>query len=395
MMYASDPSGPRDMLVVDDDLRCRRLLEEYLLSAGYEVRTAADGRSAIAMAHEKVPDVVFLDVMMPDMTGLEVCRQLKTHPRTRLCQVMMVTALSGTPHQVEGLDNGADDFVSKPVRRDEFLAKVRSLVRARRLLFELEEARETLERHNQKLEQLEALKETLTETLVHDLKNPLAAVIGNLELLERKGDERTRDLVRRCKTGASRLHRMILDLLDVAHLEEGVLPLGSEPVDAVELARRACEEFETAAAQRDVRLALEAPEGGCPVSGDASMLRRVVDNLIANALEHSPPRTEVAVRVERRDEGVELSVCDQGSGVPEAYREKIFEKYARLELRKTGVVGNRGLGLTFCRMAVEAHGGTIWVEQAPGGGARFRAVLPASDPVGEPGGGEAALMASR
>lgn len=393
MIHASESSGRPDMLVVDDDLRCRRLLEEYLLSAGYEVRSAADGRSAVAMAHEKVPDVLFLDVMMPDMTGLEVCRELKTHPRTRLCQVMMVTALSGTPHQVEGLDNGADDFVSKPVRRDEFLAKVRSLLRARRLLIELEQAREILEQHNRKLKELEALKESLTETLVHDLKNPLAAVIGNLELLERKGDERTRDLVRRCKTGASRLHRMILDLLDVARLEDGGLPLRFEPVDAGELARRACEEFETPAEQRSVRLVLEAPEGGLPVSGDASMLRRVVDNLIANALEHSPAGTEVTVRVTRRDEGVELSVSDQGSGIPEAYREKIFEKYARLELRQAGVAGNRGLGLTFCRMAIEAHGGTIWVEPTPGGGALFRAVLPASDHVGEPA--EAALVGSR
>lgn len=393
MKQPTDRNRPPDMLVVDDDLRCRRLLEEYLLSAGYEVRGAADGRSAIAMAHEKVPDILFLDVMMPDMTGLEVCRELKTHPRTRLCQVMMVTALSGTSHQVEGLDNGADDFVSKPVRRDEFLAKVRSLLRARRLLVELEQARETLERHNHKLEQLEALKETLTETLVHDLKNPLAAVIGNLELLERKGDDRTRELVRRCKTGATRLHRMILDLLDVARLEEGALPLRPEPVDMAELARRACEELETPAAQRNVALALDVPEGGCPVHGDISMLRRVLDNLIANALDHAPANTEVTVRVAWRDEGVELSVRDHGGGIPEEYREKIFEKYARLELRQAGVAGNRGLGLTFCRMAIEAHGGTIWVEPAPGGGALFRAVLPASDRAGEPA--EPALAASR
>jgi signal transduction histidine kinase len=383
MIPTSPFDGRPDMLVVDDDLRCRKLLEEYLLSAGYQVRSAPDGRTAIALAFEKVPDIVFLDVMMPDRTGLDVCRELKSHPRTRLCQVMMVTALSGTPHQVEGLDNGADDFVSKPVRREEFLAKVRSLLRARRLLVELERARESLERHAQKLEQLESLKETLTETLVHDLKNPLAAVLGNLELLERKGDERTRELVRRCKTGASRLHRMILDLLDVARLEEGALPIRPEPVDAVELARRALDEFEAPAAQRGVRLVLQSPEGVSRVHGDPSMLRRVLDNLLANALEHSPAGTEVTVRVAVRDEGVELSVADQGAGIPEGYREKIFEKYARLELRQAGVVGNRGLGLTFCRMAIEAHGGTIWVEPAAGGGAWFRALLPASDSVQE------------
>ncbi len=379
MSHPMDRPEQAEMLVVDDDPRNRRLLEEYLLSAGHRVRSAVDGQSAITMAHERVPDIVFLDVMMPDMTGLEVCRRLKAHPHTRLSQIMMVTALAGTPHQVEGLDNGADDFVSKPVRREEFLAKVRSLLRARRLLIELQEARVTLEQRNQKLEQLEILKETLIQTLVHDLKNPLSAVLGNVELLERKCDEKTREVLRRCKTGASRMHRMILDLLDVARLEEGGLPLHAECVDTVDVARRACEDFEAPAAQRNVRLHLETPRDSCRVSGDASILRRVFDNLIANAVEHSPSGAQVTVGLANREEGVELSVADQGSGVPEAYREKIFEKYARLELREVGIVGNRGLGLTFCRMAVEAHGGTIWVEAAPSGGALFRVLLPASD----------------
>ena len=98
------------ILVVDDDPRNRKLLEEYLLGAGYGVRVAADGRTALAMAAERPPDLVLLDVMMPDLSGLEVCRQLKNEPRTRLCQVVLVTALDGVPQRVEGLDTGADDY---------------------------------------------------------------------------------------------------------------------------------------------------------------------------------------------------------------------------------------------------------------------------------------------
>jgi len=176
---SSSPHTP-DVLVVDDDPRNRKLLEEYLVGAGYKVRVAQDGRSALAEAAERAPDLVLLDVMMPDLSGLEVCRKLKSDPRTRLSQVVLVTALDGTPHRVEGLDTGADDYVSKPVRREEFMAKVRSLLRARRLLAEVEEARATLAIRNAQLEELEALKETLSQTLVHDLKNPLAAVLGNL-----------------------------------------------------------------------------------------------------------------------------------------------------------------------------------------------------------------------
>ena len=368
-----------DVLVVDDDPRNRRLLEEYLVSAGYDVRLAPDGESALRMAAERPPDLVLLDVMMPDLSGLEVCRRLKADARTRLAQVVLVTALDGTPHRVEGLDTGADDYVAKPVRREEFMAKVRSLLRARRLMAELEEARATLAARNAKLEELEALKETLTQTLVHDLKNPLAAVLGNLELMERKVGEPALHLVVRSKAAAWRMHQMILNLLDVGQLEEGKLVLRLESVDARSLVKKACQEMDHAAAQRKVSFDIAVGGEDGTIRGDVAVLRRVIDNLLSNAIEHSPPNGKITVKVIPCDEGIEIAVADQGTGVPAEFRERIFEKFQRLENRKTVPGANRGLGLTFCRLAVEAHGGTIWVDDAPGGGAMFRALLPSSE----------------
>jgi signal transduction histidine kinase len=374
-----------DILVVDDDPRNRKLLEEYLIGAGYDVRLAADGRTALASAMERPPDLVLLDVMMPDLSGLEVCRQLKNDARTRLSQVALVTALDGAPHRVEGLDTGADDYISKPVRREEFMAKVRSLLRARKLLAELDEARSTLAARNAKLEELEELKETLTQTLVHDLKNPLAAVLGNLELMERKADEPILHLVRRSKAAAWRMHQMILNLLDIGQLEEGKLVLHPESIEASGLARKACAEMEGGAAQRGVRLEVAAGSDQAVVRGDVTVLRRVMDNLLANAIEHSPKGGVVKVAVTPCDEGIEIAVSDQGPGVPPAFRERIFEKFQRLESRKSVPGANRGLGLTFCRLAVEAHGGTIWVDDAPGGGALFRALLPSTEAEADAG----------
>jgi signal transduction histidine kinase len=115
------------------------------------------------------------------------------------------------------------------------------------------------------------------------------------------------------------------------------------------------------------------------MKGDGAVLRRVLDNLLSNAIEHSPQGGVVRVAVAPCEEGIEISVSDQGSGVPPEHREKIFEKFQRLESRKSVPGANRGLGLTFCRLAVEAHGGTIWVDDAPGGGALFRALLPATE----------------
>jgi two-component system, sensor histidine kinase and response regulator len=374
----SIPHTP-DVMVVDDDPRNRKLLEEYLVGAGYDVRTAGDGRSALAMANERPPDLVLLDVMMPDLSGLEVCRLLKSDPRTRLCQVVMVTALDATPHRVEGLDTGADDYIGKPVRREEFMAKVRSMLRARRLLAELENARETVAARNAKLEELEGLKETLTQTLVHDLKNPLAAVLGNLELMERKVEEPVLNLVRRSKGAAWRMHQMILNLLDIGQLEEGKLTLHPGTIDAGSLAQKACQEMEGGAAQRGIRIEVSAEEDVAVVKGDVAVLRRVFDNLLSNAIEHSPQGGVVTVAVIPCEEGIEIAVTDQGPGVPPEFRERIFEKFQRLESRKSVPGANRGLGLTFCRLAVEAHGGTIWVDDAPAGGAIFRALLPATE----------------
>jgi len=375
---SADEQRPARMLVVDDDPRSRRLLEGFLLSEGYAVRAAADGPTALAMVNEQVPDVVLLDVMMPVMTGYEVCKILKSQARSRLCQVMLVTALDSIPDKVEGLDTGADDYTPKPVRRDEFLAKVRALVRARRLLLDLEQAREALAARNEELQ----LKKTLAQTLVHDLKNPLSVILGNLDLLERRSPPESQLSILRSKQGARRMLKMILNLLDVEALEEGRLSLDPDAVDATELAHAAVEEAEITAQQKKLRLVVDS-EGPSRIMADRVLLRRVLDNLISNAIVHSPIGGTITIRVHRREEGVEISVVDEGTGIPEAFRERVFEKYAQVEMRKSGLSTNRGLGLTFCRLAVEAHGGTIWVEESEAGGARFLALLPSAEEIDE------------
>jgi signal transduction histidine kinase len=371
----SQPERSADILIVDDDPRSRKLLEGYLRPEGYRIRTAPDGPAALKMALERAPDVALLDIMMPGMTGLAVCQALKNDPDTRLTQVMMVTALDGTADRVNGLDTGADDYVAKPVQRDEFLAKVRALVRARSLLEELESARSELEARNRELE----MKKTLAQTLVHDLKNPLTSVWGNLQLLAARTGEENLRIVQRSQSSAKRMQRMILDLLDVECLEEGAYAPAIEAVDLGEIAEEAAREVGDANEATGARLRVEVGSDPCLAEGDANLLRRVLDNLVSNALAHSGEGNAITISVSTRPEGIQLDVADQGPGVPARHRETIFEKYTRLELRDAGGRRNRGLGLTFCRLAVEAQGGSIWVEEAPGGGALFRTVLPAYD----------------
>ena len=362
---------PAKMLVVEDDPRSRKLLEGYLRADAYEIRGAPDGPTALKMIERWIPDVVLLDVMMPQMTGHEVCEIIKSDPRTRLVQVMMVTALGGMSDRVAGLDTGADDYVAKPVRRQEFLAKVRALVRARRLLIELDQARSELSARNAELQ----LKKALAQSLVHDLKNPLAAILGNLDLLELKCDQGLHAVVNRSQQGAKRMLTMVLDLLDVERLDEGQFKPDLKRLDVADIARAAADEVEVVTAQQGKHIALDLGSAGW-VDADPHLVRRVIDNLIANAIKHSPAGGTVTLSVGTREEGVEICVTDNGPGVPTEFRETIFERYAQLDSGEETSGSNRGLGLTFCRLAVEAHGGTIWVEEAEGGGACFRLILP-------------------
>ncbi len=229
----------------------------------------------------------------------------------------------------------------------------------------------------EQIKELQSLKATLTQTLVHDLKNPLAAVAGNLDLLEMQNDnERVLRLVRRSRAGADRLHRMIMDLMDIARMEEGRFALSEERLNPCNLAARALENAEGSFEQQGVHLALRRPEQPCSLRADPAVMHRVLDNLLANALRFSPKDGTVTVGFVPGAETFEITVSDQGKGIPAPYREKVFEKYAQVELREAGVSVNRGLGLTFCQLAIEAHGGNIVADEAPGGGAMFRVRMP-------------------
>lgn len=355
------------LLVVDDDAAGRKMLGGILRNAGYEVTLAVDGSEAIEQARRIRPDVVLLDVLMPRMSGYEVCKVLKSDPRTRLAQVMLVTALDGTPDKVQGLDIGADDYVTKPVRREEFLAKVRALLRVRHLLEDLESARGELAKRNRELE----LKKTLAQTLVHDLKNPLAGVLGNLDLMQLRGGKDVSTLIERTHRAAKRMQQMVSNLIDVEALEEGRVAPCRERVDLAELTLRSTEEAESIGHARNVSL-LCTDVTTARLDGDALLLRRMIDNLVSNAVAHSPDGGTVAITAHPVRGGVEWTISDEGPGIPESMRHRVFDKYAQSDLQQQGVMVNRGLGLTLCRMVAEAHRGRIRIETAPGGGTLMR-----------------------
>ena len=230
---------------------------------------------------------------------------------------------------------------------------------------------------------LENMKDFLTHTIVHDLKNPLSSIICAGQLLSEdlrakvnRGQRETLDIL---NSMAEEMKSMVSNILDISRIEEGKLPLKTARFSPAKLLREAAGALKISAAHEGKRIKVSPPESMPEATGDIELLKRVMENLIANALKFAPAGTAVETGAETAADGKtpEFYVMDRGPGVPEEYRERIFEKFVQLEDPSPRKWGGKGLGLAFCKLAVEAHGGRIRVEAAPGGGSVFRFTLPA------------------
>lgn len=368
------------ILIVDDTPLNVRLLSSILEIEGYSVVTATNGPDALKMVPETSPDVVLLDVMMPGMDGFEVCQRLRAQPESAHLPVVMVTALQDTPNRVRALEVGADDFLTKPVDEVEVLARVKTLVRTKRGRDELENAYRALQRS-------EGLRDSLSQMLVHDLRTPLTAMIASLDILltsyRERMDEVQLELLEMCMNSCRHMVNQVSELLDVGKLESGALELNRESVTAEILIGNALSQVQSLARNRNIEIAEPVVDNVPEFEADAELLRRVLVNLIGNSLKFCPAGSHLAVGAKTQQESVLFSVRDDGPGIAPENRERIFDKWGQAESSSAGRKLSSGLGLTFCRLAVEAHGGKIWVESEVGQGSDFRFTIPLAQPIAE------------
>jgi two-component system sensor histidine kinase/response regulator len=313
-----------------------------------------------------------------------VCRRLKQDERTRAVPVVMVTALREQEHRVNAMKAGADDFLSKPVDKTELLIRVKSLLRIKGYHDDLLHSYQEIEEKNRKLQELEKAKEGLIHMIIHDLKNPLGAIMGTVDLMimdKRDFKDQHLRFLTRCVEDCKEMNRQIESLLMIHRMENSDLTPERRPTDMVSLVDKVLAQFVSKANTKQISLSSSLLGHILRAEVDSEMIERVMANLFQNAIRHTPQGGSVCVRLEgASDDGsLRISVQDNGDGLPPEYFEKVFDKFEQARLQREGSsVGSSGLGLAFCKMAVEAHGGRIWVESAGiGQGATFQIELPA------------------
>ncbi len=396
----------KKILIVDDNPINLRVLADYLEAYEYKALVARDGRNGIEKARYAQPDLILLDVMMPDIDGFETCRLLKADEATAAIPVIFMTALSETENKVQGFEVGAVDYVTKPLQQREVLARIRTHLRLRDLTENLEQLvaqrTEELEIAYRHLSRLDKTKSDFISIMSHELRTPLAVVDGYTQLLRENpavaGDEEARLLADNILTGARRMLRTMNDIFDITRIENGTLRPYWEPLLVEDVLQEVYDKVTPALKKRKISLVRAGLESLPAIRADKVLLPKLFQHLVVNGIKYTPDGGQIRITGQLQERPdlptpmVELVVADNGIGIAPQHLELIFEKFYQtgpVNFHSSGTStfkgGGPGLGLAIARGIVQAHGGRIWAESeghdeenCPG--SRFYVWLPVEPP---------------
>lgn len=334
---------------------------------------AHSGEEALTAYEDFKPDLVLLDVIMPGISGFDTCRTLRDRHGDTLAPVIFITAKSESDDVVEGLAAGGVDYLPKPFKGREALARLRTHLQNRLLT---EQQRGLVAQ----LSSANAAKNKLLGMVAHDLRNPLASIRGLSDFLtdgtvgQLTPDQL--DLVKCIQETSQSMLSMVNELLDVATIESGELKIHPEQRPIAELVNKSVYLNNINAAKKGSRIEIDELDPNIELNIDADKVRQVIDNLLSNAIKFSPPNSVVHVGIARTERDYSVLVRDQGPGIPENERHKLFKDFGQTSVRPTAGEKSTGLGLAICKRIMESHGGSIAADNAPSGGSIFRITFP-------------------
>lgn len=361
------------ILIVDDVMSNVLLLKVLLTNEKFAIATASNGRQALEQVEKENPDLVLLDVMMPDMSGFEVAQHLKSNPNTADIPIIFLTALNSTADIVKGFQVGANDFISKPFNKEELIIRVThqiSLVAAKRLILsKTEELQRTI-----------AGRDKLYSVIAHDLRSPMGSIKMVLNMLilnlpsEKIGAEMY-ELLTMANQTTEDVFSLLDNLLKWTKSQIGKLNVVYQDVDLVEVTDGVIEIFSMVASLKKIRIREMKPEK-MMVNADIDMLKTVVRNLLSNAIKFSKENSEVPVKMEEVDGMAVVSVQDYGCGISEEGQKKLLHTDTHFSTFGTNNEEGSGSGLLLCKDFVVKNGGKLWFTSKEGEGSIFSFSIP-------------------
>jgi len=363
----SDPNGPVHprILVVDDQASNVQVVGLILGTLGYEIIPASDGATALKRVAALIPDLILLDLLMPGMSGRDICLQIKKNPDWHDIPIIFLSAADDKDLIVSALDAGGVDYITKPFNQAELVSRVRTQL--------------ALKAARDRLKELAEDKDELLGILAHDLKNHLGGLNMSTKLLCERirnlHDERIQRLADNAFYSSGQLLAFVKDFLANAAAEHRFEPQLTT-VDVADTAIAAIRLFEDRLRHKQLEMQTNFPDNELIAWADAHAMDQIFSNLLSNAVKFSPYGKKIHVSVQPNGSLVEFSVRDEGPGFTEADKARMFRRYGRLSARPTGGETSTGLGLSIVRKLVLAMNGEITCDSTPGQGATFTVRLP-------------------
>lgn len=357
--------GSARILVVDDQPANIQILGAVLGRLGCEIIPASDGVTALKRVALRMPDLILLDLLMPQMDGCEVCRQLKANPDWKDIPVIFLSAADDKDLIVRALDSGGVDYITKPFNQAELISRVRTQL--------------ALKTARDRLKQLAEDKDELLGILAHDLKNYLGGINMSAALMlgqiKRFNDERMVQLADNILRSSGLAMAFVKEFLANSATDHG-FTFKPTPLNLTGIATTAIQHYEERARQKKISLQTDFPAEAVTALADFSALDQVLDNLISNALKFSPPGKQVFISIRLVETHAECIIRDEGPGFTAEDKINMFRRYGRLSARPTGGEPSTGLGLSIVRKLVLGMGGVLTCDSVPENGATFTIRLP-------------------
>ena len=361
------------ILLVDDDLVSISLLEEIITRAGYNTHKVYNGKEALEYLAltDKQPDLILLDINMPEMNGYEVCNRIKTDTKLQEIPVIFITTLDRIEDKIHGFQLGGADYICKPFQDEEVLARMQ-------VHLSLQQQQRIISENYEKLRKLEGLRDNLVNLIVHDMQSPLATIQCVLDEVINQfsgSQETTYKFLKLASSSTHRLIEMATQMLLISSCEStGSMPIRKSSENLTRIVLKVLDSMEVVAGTKKLVFDTEAP---IQVTIDKDIIGRVVSNLISNAIKYGPEDVEILISLTREDQFVRFTVTDRGLGIEKEYHPNIFDKFFQASSNE-GIKKHRGfgLGLYFCKLAIEAHGGQIGLISEINQGSTFWFTLP-------------------